>query len=356
MNKLLHWATGAGKTKAALDLIGSFSIPGPNILIFVPERQNISGWRDEIKKWSCVLDDCCTIKCYASINRLKNTKWDFLVLDECHHTATARKLDALKTIKADHVIALSATPGNSIDNLEKIYGKFDVSKKELNELIDSGRLPKPVVFVYDMYLNEERNMNEPSELTQYKAICNRIKNDMIKYSRTQREALRNKMLQLGLERKLMLGRFKVPYVSYLLGKIWDKRYIVFCPSIEIARELYSLHPYGSACVDSSSSMKENEENIKAFNNGDKDHLFVVGMLNEGTNLKDVEAGVLMQLDKTERTLIQKFGRTLRSENPRMYFFRFRNTVDDELVKNIAWNIDSKHITNWEFSRELLKKR
>lgn len=354
MNKLFHWATGAGKTKAALDLIGSLAPVGPEILILVPERQNIQGWKDEMAKWSCVLEDCCTIKCYASINKMKNTKWDFLVLDECHHICPPKKVQALKTIKADHVIALSATPGNSLPVLENIFGTFEVSKKKLNELIDQGKLPKPEVFVYDLRLNDE-SIDEPSEWTQYRAICNQIKKEQRKFYRSNFEGDKYRMLQSGLQRKRMLGQFKVPYVDYLLKKIWDKRYIVFCPTIEIARELYSLNPSGSACVDSTNSIKANDENIKAFNNGDKDHLFVVGMLNEGTNLKDVDAGVLMQLDKGERTLIQKFGRTLRSEHPKMYFFRFKDTVDDELVKNIAWNIDSKHITNWEFSRKLLNK-
>lgn len=355
MNKLLNWATGAGKTKETLDLIGSLNLDNPNILVLVPERQNIQNWRNEIEKWSPSIDDSVTIKCYASLKKYADTNWDVLVLDECHHIATVRKRALLDTIKADNIMALSATPGESKKVLESLYGKFDVSKKPLNELIDQGRLPKPEVFVYDLDLDYVlRDGQEHSERVRYDAISNRISREQDRYRHTRLEADKYKMLQSGLQRKRMLGEFKIPYVSYLLNKIDDKRYICFCPTIDIARTLYTEHPVGSVCVDSKLPKEHNDRAVKDFNDGNYDHIFCVGMLTEGANLQDVDAGVLIQLDKGERTMIQKFGRTLRSEHPKMYFFRFLETIDDELVKNVAWNIDSKHITNFSFKRRILE--
>lgn len=351
---MLQWATGAGKTRESL-LKAEQAIRSPDysILIVVAERQHIQNWRDEMKKWNFRLE--ATIICYASLSKHRRQHYSVLILDECHHCASVLRQNILSTIKADNVFALSATPGESLDILRKIYGQFTVSKKDLNDLIDSGKLPKPEVFVYDLRLSEDTPPDGGlSERNRYTVINGCIKQFRSRYGASSFIGDKYKMLQAGLERKRFLGGLKVPYVSYLLGKIHDKRYICFCPTIEIAEQLYNLHPDKSACINSKESSKENEENLADFNMGYIDHLFVVGMLTEGTNLVNIEAGVLMQLDRSERTMIQKFGRTLRSEHPKMYFFRFLDTVDDKLVKNIAWNIDNKHIINVEFPQRLLQ--
>lgn len=356
MNIMLQWATGAGKTREALEKTKNvIRSPNCSILIMVAERQHIQNWLDEMKKWNFPFIDRCTIKCYASLKNMKNTSWDVLILDECHHLESVLRQRLIATIKASNVFALSATPGEALYILNRTFGAFTVSKKGLNTLIETGKLPKPEVFVYDLRLSTDTEAGKASESVRYNAAHFQVKRLRAKYAKSHFEGDKFKMLQAGLERKRLLGELKVPYVSYLLDKIWDKRYICFCPTIEIARQLYALHPTGSACINSKESSKWNEENLAAFNNGDKDHLFVVGMLTEGTNLQDIEAGVLIQLDKKERTMIQKFGRTLRSDHPKMYFFRFLDTVDDNLVKNIAWNIDSKYLTNVEFPRKLLER-
>lgn len=356
MNKLLHWATGAGKTKETLDIISSLNLLSPNILILVAERQHIDNWKAEMKKWNCILEDCCTIMCYASLKKMRNTNWDVLVLDECHHITSVKRRQCLTTISADNVIALSATPGDSEEVLQQLFGDFDISRKGLDNLIQQGRLPKPEIFVYNLTLDTISYDGRPSERTLYDAVNNRIKSQQISYARSNRDSDKFKMLQSGLERKRLLGSLKMPYVSYLLWKIWEKRYICFCPTIEIAHNLYTDNPTGGACINSKNDKKRNEENINRFNNGDIDHLFVVGMLTEGTNLKDIEAGVLVQLDKGERTMIQKLGRTLRAEHPKMYFFSFKDTIDEKLTENIVNNIDNEYIRTFDFRRDILKNR
>lgn len=354
MNIMLNWATGAGKTREALNRTEQvIRSPDYKILIVVAERQHIQNWRDEMKKWNFRLES--EIVCYASLHKFRKMHFDVLILDECHHCASILRQNILSTIKADNVFALSATLGDSLQVLQRLYGRFEVSTKGLNKLIKDGKLPKPEVFVYDLRLSEDHSDGcTVSEGERYRLVETMIKRYRSTFAHTHFQGDKFKMLQAGLERKRLLGELKIPYVSYLLSKIEDKRYICFCPTIEIARQLYSMHPAGSACINSKESSKENEDNLTAFNNGDKDHLFVVGMLTEGTNLVDIEAGVLIQLDRGERTMIQKFGRTLRSQRPKMYFFRMLNTVDDKLVKNIAWNIDSEYLTNVEFPRKLLE--
>ena len=68
------------------------------------------------------------------------------------------------------------------------------------------------------------------------------------------------------------------------------------------------------------------------------------MLQEGQNLNDIKAGVIIQLDGKERAFIQKFGRILRSDSPQQFIFYYKNTKDVDYLNNIIEDIDSNYIT------------
>lgn len=61
------------------------------------------------------------------------------------------------------------------------------------------------------------------------------------------------------------------------------------------------------------------------------------------NLVDIEAGVIIQLDNIERAFIQKFGRVLRADSPKQYIFYYKNTRDEEYLKNVYEEIDEDYI-------------
>ena len=68
------------------------------------------------------------------------------------------------------------------------------------------------------------------------------------------------------------------------------------------------------------------------------------MLQEGQkNLTDIQVGIIVQLDGTERPFIQKFGRSLRAEDPHQYIFYYKNTRDEEYLENILYGIDETFI-------------
>ena len=67
------------------------------------------------------------------------------------------------------------------------------------------------------------------------------------------------------------------------------------------------------------------------------------MLQEGQNLNDIEVGIIIQLDGQERSFIQKFGRSLRAEDPTQYIFYYKNTRDTEYLQNALEGIDESYI-------------
>lgn len=112
---------------------------------------------------------------------------------------------------------------------------------------------------------------------------------------------------------------------------------MFCTSIEQAEQLGGQNAIHSKRADSL-------QIIEDFNRKRINNLFAVGMLQEGQNLTDIEVGIIVQLDGQERAFIQKFGRSLRAEDPIQFIFYYENTRDTEYLRNVLEGVNKKYIT------------
>ena len=154
---------------------------------------------------------------------------------------------------------------------------------------------------------------------------------------TRNEAIKFKWLQAGNKRKILLGEAKKDAVKVLLDKLEDKRYICFCTNIKQAEELG-----GNEAVHSKNS--KSFDVLDSFNNKEIDHLFAIKMLQEGQNLVDIQAGIIIQLDGEERTFVQRFGRSMRADSPIQFIFYYVGTRDEEYLNNALQDIDKQYIT------------
>lgn len=150
--------------------------------------------------------------------------------------------------------------------------------------------------------------------------------------------IRNSWLQAGSKRKRFLGELKTENARKIVDKLRKehKRFICFCSSIQQAQ---SLGPELSIHSKNSMSSKI----IRDFNEGKTNELFAVGMLQEGQNLKDIQAGIIIQLDGEERGFIQKSGRIMRSRNPEIYILYFKDTKDEYYFQNAIDGINEKYL-------------
>lgn len=373
---VLQWATSLGKSKAAIDIIKDIRTNrrcSIHVLLVVAELAHIDNWKEEFKRWEVSINTC-VITTYASLKHFRNNNYDLIILDEAHHAGSEMRLEILGDIKAGKVLALSATmPTETLLYLQRIYeGLCKVSKYTLQDAIDLGILPKPSVYLIPMILNNENPTqilieewgSGPKKKTikcKYKDIWeyrrNKSKYPDIRlevsctefqkyfeinakmeywrklYMRTRNEGVKNKWLQLGSERKRFLGSLKEHKAKELLSLIGDKRFICFCSSIEQAESLGGIN--------SIHSKKENSlEIIMKFNKKKIDNLFAVGMLQEGQNLVDIQAGVIIQLDGKERSFIQKMGRAMRADNPLVFIMYYKYTQDERYLEQAIEGLDS----------------
>ena len=138
-------------------------------------------------------------------------------------------------------------------------------------------------------------------------------------------------------RVMMDFRTKEKYTKELLLEIEDKC-IVFCNTQDQADRI-CIHSYHSNNDDS-------EDNLQQFKDGDISELSCVMQLNEGINIPNLRAGIIMHAYGNERKSNQRIGRLLRL-NPEdtaiVHILCYQNTVDERWVNEALKDLDPKKI-------------
>ena len=379
----LQWCTGLGKSKIAIDMANYLADKEfkeheePfNVLLVVAETAHKSNWKIEFDRWGLKTNNI-VMECYASLKKYRNSYWDLVIFDEAHHLGSDLRMDVLTELHAKNIILLSATlPDQVMQAVTEVFGEFVTSKVTFKEAIEWGILPQPKVYLIPLTLDstypnctiieewgkkEKRvtykckfherweyvwNKNKYPNVTLEISCTQQQKYDYLsdqfeywrsQFFKTRQEFIKNKWLQVGSQRKRFLGESKTDAVRLLLHKIQNKRFICFCTSIEQAELLGGKNAIHSK--------KDNSlDIIDDFNTKKIDNLFAVGMLQEGQNLTDIEAGVIVQLDGQERAFVQKFGRSLRATDPIQFIFYYKDTRDTEYLENVLEGINEEYIT------------
>lgn len=389
---ILSWSTGVGKSLVGVKLFDQLfkEDSESKFLIVVAESAHKKNWRDEFTKHlggaaGAVLLQNVSIECYASLKKTINTQWKAIIFDESHHLNSEIRMEYLSCMKSDYVLCMSATmTGKKFSTLratlELTFGNFLVSKIRLQDAIDNDILPEPEIIAIPMTLGTSPNTCiyvKEWGLKKYRqdvhcyykdrfAFCsNRAKyphmtlhihcSELEKYNELNADfafwkkkalmnpsniAMKNKWLQIGSQRKRFLGELKTARAKQLIDTLKDKRFICFCTSVQQAESLGGKH-----CIHS--KKVGNQQIIDAFNNKETSSLFAVNMGQEGLNLKDIEVGIIVQLDGEERGWIQKSGRVYRAEHPVIYILYVKDTRDEEYFKNAIEGIDPKYIKELE---------
>lgn len=343
-NILLEWATGTGKTKASIDACNSLNIN--TILIVVAEKIHIENWETEINKWKFNNNITYKIICYASLHKELHNNYDIIIYDEAHHLASNLRKSYFKSIKSKYKILLSATINKElILDLQTLLKENIITiKYSIDEAFKDKTLPEPTIYIKELILDDTnktivkgRKRYTPKEY--YNSLTNKIEELKRKYIKTLKPIIKIALLRAGNARKHFLATQKTIEAYKLIKSLKQNntRFICFCNSIEqqqlLSKDLGIVNSKAFA----------NNKTIESFNNHEINQLFAVNMLVEGQNLVDIEAGVIIQLDKNSRTFIQKLGRTLRSKNPIQYILYFKDTSDEVFLNNAIKEINKKYI-------------
>lgn len=371
----LQFPTGTGKSLIALRLASSSDLnitnpdSGKKILILIAERAHKQLWKDEFMKWGyeSLLKDTLIIT-YASLHKVYG-EYSVIIADEVHHLCTEKRLSLFLNLSSPVFLGLSATVGRDrFRALQAAIPDAMLLSISLQETIDKGILPDPEINVIPLILDNTKPTQEIIKMRgkkekrkvihcTYREMWDYIKNKLTypdielhvkcterqkydaidsewyfwkqKYLTSRQEFMKNKWMLAGTQRKRYLGELKTAKVKELIESLpKDERFICFCTSIEQQIELAKSYNYIN------SELKDCQNVINTFNEKRFNSLYCVGMAQEGLNLVDVPTGIIVQLDAELRRFIQKVGRLLRADHPRIYVFYYKHTRDEEFLEKV----------------------
>lgn len=385
----LEWATGTGKTLAAVKIVDDLlkSNPKAKGYLICKESTHKKNWLLDLKKHnkSKVAKSMKTIL-YASLKNQKE-KADFIILDECH-ALTPLRIKALKKIlqKGTKILFLSATIPAEKKSLINVLcaNRIHYYGISLNKAFELKLLPEPSLVVHKVYLNDKivrgklweyRARKTKGNITKHcshkelfmvmktypkdigiicqgteKETYDALTKQMLYYQGLSedmkipypiRTGCRNKFLNIASQRKKFIAEVKTENVKDLVKefRLDNLRFICFTGSIKQVKELGS-----DSAVHSKNDDKFNQNLIDCFNNEECTELFAVKMLREGINLTNIERGIITQLDSGIGSFFQMLGRCLRHEFPEMHLLVVQDTQDVVYFKRSIEKFNKKYIT------------
>lgn len=378
---LLELATGFGKTRNAILLINhlvetKYQGKHTSMLLLVAKIVHKQTWKDEFKKWGGINVDDLTIECYESLKKHEHESFDFVVMDECHHLNSDKRLDLFSTLTYGNVIGLSATIPKKLKQYFQYEYHAEVVTCSIVDAIEDEVLPEPQIILYPLQLDNTRptesievnpkakgktyygNYNElwkyrkmkvhaiisctpRQRVNEYNSLILYERN---RYMRTRQEFLKNKWLFDCGERIKYLANLKNNIVLSILQRLEKERTITFCKTIEQADILgkYSIH----------SKNKDSDIIYDNFNAKKINHIVSVNVLNEGANLVDCKYAVFANYSASESIGPQRIGRSLRHKSPIIIMPYYESTREEEIVQEMIKDFNKDFIKTVHSLKEL----
>jgi superfamily II DNA or RNA helicase len=220
--------------------------------------------------------------------KFEKKKFDYIVMDESHHTAAPSYVKVMNYFEPKFFLGLTATPDRmDKKNILQYYENNMVFQMDQEEAIKQGYLSNLV----------------------YKGMIDNIDYSNISYNGFKYDVNDlNKNLIIDKRDKAIIKKFKE-----LGGK---KRTIAFCASIEHAdhcEQIFNKAGYKTLSIHSKANQRNvsDESLIEKFDNEKYQIAFVVDMLNEGVDIPDIECILMLRPTESQTILKQQLGRGLR---------------------------------------------
>lgn len=330
---------GVGKTLIGLRYIDHCRTTNPSlrVLVVAPKLSIFETWKDDGLKFG-ISGANIEFTTYLSLNKFNPHNYDVVVLDECH------------SLLDSHETFLSAYQG-------RILGLTGTPPRYANT--EKGRMVSkycPILYKYitddaveDNILNDYRIIVHKMPLSAHNTIPVVLKNNNFYTSEkksyeywTKRimdaDSKKQEQIASVMRMRVMMDfKTKETYAKYLLNEIEDKC-IVFCNTQAQADRVckHSVH----------SENPEAEANLDAFKKDKIDKLSCVSQLNEGVNIPNLRAGIIMHAYGNERKSSQRIGRLLRlnpDDRAIVHILCYSGTVDERWVAEALRDLDPTKI-------------
>jgi superfamily II DNA or RNA helicase len=330
---------GVGKTLIGLKYINHYRglDKKVRVLVVAPKLSIFDSWRNDAATFNINMENV-EFTTYLSLNKYDCQKYDIVVLDESHSLLDSHV--SFLGCYTGRILGLTGTPprydksekGRMVNQFCPIVFKYITDTAVEDNILNDYR-----IIVHRMALSEVSNI--PVKLKEKTFYTSEVKNYQY-WGQRFMQATSKKQEQIAsiMRMKALMGfKTKEVYAKNLLDEIEDKC-ILFCNTQEQADKL-CVHSYHSNNPDS-------EENLQEFKKGNINKLSCVLQLNEGVNIPNLRAGIIMHAYGNERKSSQRIGRLLRL-NPEdtavIHILCYANTVDDKWVIEALKDLDQSKI-------------
>lgn len=287
--------TGTGKSFILIEALKRIYKEGYSVLYCADNRKlRDEDFPAELTKWDA--EEYLPLinrLCYQSAYKLTDQYYDILLMDEGDYALSDEYIKLLKNNKFRHIIFVSATLEEEKRNLIENYLPI-VYEKIMADLDGKGIVNKAKLYAVNYLLSPEENRK-------YLAFNDQFKKHLHDGKRNQfainliKQGRKNFLGKLVSSQKICHKLMKKIYLETDSNKI-----LVFCLLSQQADDIckYSYH---------SKNAKDNT-NLQLFNDGDIRILSVVGKIDRGINLNDVNNIVFEAPFQSKTKLTQKSGR------------------------------------------------
>lgn len=307
---LIVAATGTGKTViSAFDFKGFRAIQPNAKLLFVAHRKEILQqamstfqgilrdnnfgelWVDGIEpeKYDCLFASVQTLNNRLSQINLRETFYDFIIIDEVHHIAADSYRPIINYFSPQILLGLTATP-------ERMDGE-DILKDFSGTIAAEIRLPEAL----------SRKLLCPF---QYFGITDSVDLSNIQWKNGR--YLPSELSRLYTQNDKRVGEILSNLQKYLRD-INDVRALCFCVTQEHAQYMAEKFIMAGLNADYlTSTRSESREQLKAkFQSKEINYLFVVDIFNEGVDIPEIDTILFLRPTESLTIFLQQFGRGLR---------------------------------------------
>jgi len=327
--------TGAGKTIIALKAIIQTN---SSTLIIVPTINLMEQWLDSIKK---ILKDhsligmlgggyedikMITITTYDSAylkSSFLGNKFELLIFDEVHHLASEKYSLIGENFISPYRLGLTATIEREDERhviLYKLIGDI-IYKKDFYELAEKNYLANFVLKKRTIRMLPSEIIEYNNKINQYRKLLKSsnifypIKLEKLVILSANNTALRNALLLRNEALDIALNsKAKILELEKILKEtnLERKKILIFTAYTKLAYTISNRF-----LIPVITHRTKNEERIQileGFRKGQYKVIVTTKVLDEGTDISDVNMGIILSGSGSKREFVQRLGRLLRPKN------------------------------------------
>jgi superfamily II DNA or RNA helicase len=331
---------GVGKTLIGLkyiDQLERVNTKKGRVLIVAPKLSIFDSWKNDAIKFNIDISNA-EFTTYLSLNKKNPNDYDVVILDEVHNLLYSHQ--SFLGMFTGRILGLTGTPprynksekGEMVSRFCPIMFKYITDDAVEDDILNDYR-----IIVHRMELSNDNTI--PVKLKDKDFYTSEFKNynywtQRVNDSNTTKQRQISSIMRM---KAMMDFKTKENYAKSLLQDIEDKC-IVFCNTQEQADRIceFSYH----------SNNPDSEGNLDLFGNDHITKLSCVMQLNEGVNIPNLRAGIIMHSYGNERKAAQRIGRLLRlnpTETSIVHILCYKNTVDEKWVNEALQDLDESKI-------------